>query len=211
MCDYDICLQCKSVLEKKSQARRAKLQRCLVGRTGRLEVSDVVCLKSLCDKVAQIELARKKEKRTVSVGVNTDSAEEDSSQCLTLVEQDRARTDSETDTDGEVPAAHEDTASRYNVEVHLPNGHCAGADTDKKHETPLIDQIRQLHGEETSRSNSCSHSFKEPPSLLSRLRLTSSSLASMSASPDIFHLRAPLVSWENFMTPSGSNETLAEL
>ena len=28
-------------------------------------------------------------------------------------------------------------------------------------------------------------------------------------SPDVFHLRAPLVSWENFMTPTASVETLA--
>ena len=27
-------------------------------------------------------------------------------------------------------------------------------------------------------------------------------------SPDVFHLRAPLVSWENFMTPAGSAETI---
>ena len=29
-----------------------------------------------------------------------------------------------------------------------------------------------------------------------------------SLSPDVFHLRAPLVSWENFMTPAGSAETI---
>ena len=27
-------------------------------------------------------------------------------------------------------------------------------------------------------------------------------------SPDIFHLRAPLVSWENFMTPATSKENM---
>ena len=27
-------------------------------------------------------------------------------------------------------------------------------------------------------------------------------------SPDVFHLRAPLVSWENFMTPAGSAENI---
>ena len=27
-------------------------------------------------------------------------------------------------------------------------------------------------------------------------------------SPDVFHLRAPLVSWEIFMTPAGSAETI---
>eukprot|EP00090_Calanus_glacialis_P021502 TRINITY_DN33161_c0_g1_i1.p1 TRINITY_DN33161_c0_g1~~TRINITY_DN33161_c0_g1_i1.p1 ORF type:complete len:276 (-),score=67.10 TRINITY_DN33161_c0_g1_i1:19-846(-) len=27
-------------------------------------------------------------------------------------------------------------------------------------------------------------------------------------SPDVFHIRAPLVSWENFMTPAGSAETI---
>jgi len=29
-------------------------------------------------------------------------------------------------------------------------------------------------------------------------------------SPDVFHLRAPLVSWENFMTPAGSAETFSD-
>ena len=29
-------------------------------------------------------------------------------------------------------------------------------------------------------------------------------------SPDVFHLRAPLVPWENFMTPAGSVETVFE-
>ena len=29
-----------------------------------------------------------------------------------------------------------------------------------------------------------------------------------SLSPDVFHIRAPLVSWENFMTPDGSVETV---
>ena len=30
-------------------------------------------------------------------------------------------------------------------------------------------------------------------------------------SPDVFHLRAPLVSWENFMTPAGSVETINDM
>ena len=214
MCDFDICLECKNVLEKRSQVRRAKIQRALVGRAGRVEVSDVVCLKSLCDKVAQIQLAKKRpEKRTVSVGVNTERSEGNSSQCLAVVKTE-TETETETETDEDLPATHEESAGRNTVEVHLlPNGHCAAPDSDKKYENPLIDQIRKLHGEETGRSNSysCSVSFKDPPSLLSRLRLTGSSLTSMSASPDIFHLRAPLVSWENFMTPSVSDETLAEL
>ena len=119
----------------------------------------------------------------------------------------------------------------HQVDVHLPNGDLSDSDSPaspasdekfikqhKKSRNLLIDQIKQLNGVEveTPHANSKSRSFnlKDPPqptSLLSRLRLDGESLSSMSASPDIFHLRAPLVSWENFLTPSLSEEsTLAE-
>ena len=79
VCDFDICIDCKTVLEKRSQLRRARTQRDLQSGMGKVEVSDVVCLKTLCDKVAQIELARKRRlahRKKVSVGVNTDNTED---------------------------------------------------------------------------------------------------------------------------------------
>ena len=194
-------------------------------------MSSVVCLKTLCDKVAQIELDNQREeaeRKKVSVGVNTESAEDDSSECPTLVERDRVL--DLTPTEPEPQELPEDVSQVevYQVDVHLPNGdwseeECSSPGIDekfvkqhKKSRNLLIDQIKQLNGVEAppaSSSKSCSLNLKDQPtSLLSRLRLDGESLSSMSASPDIFHLRAPLVSWENFLTPSLSEEesTLAE-
>ena len=206
-----------------------------------MSVSSVVCLKTLCDKVAQIERDNQREeaeRKKVSVGVNTDSTEEeeeeeeevereeeDSSECPTLVERLHDLSPLEP-----VPQEPQETGL-HQVDVHLPNGDLSDSESPaspasdekfikqhKKSRNLLIDQIKQLNGVEVetphANSKSCSFNLKDPPqptSLLSRLRLDGESLSSMSASPDIFHLRAPLVSWENFLTPSLSEEsTLAE-
>lgn len=246
MCDFDICIDCKIVLEKRSEIKRAKTHRQLLARMGGVEVEDIVCLKTLCDKVAQIELARKLQRKTVSVGVNTVSAEqvqlemeedleereereerekggedvdeedEDSSQCVTVLEKvtptDSLPNDIQSENDLSEAGGEEASAEVYKVDVHLSNGHCARE--KQKHKKLLIDQIREFQLEDSEAtyfaSKSCSYSanFKDQPnSLLSRLKLDGESLNSMSASPDIFHLRAPLVSWENFMTPSVSSDS----
>lgn len=202
-------------------------------------MTSVVCLKTLCDKVAQIELDNQREeaeRKTVSVGVNTDSAEEDSSECLTLVERDRVLDLTPTEPEPEeLPVEESQKEERqgevFTVDVHLANGDWSGEDCSspslsseekfikehKKSGNLLIDQIKQLNGVETHPASlkSSSLNSKDLPqhtSLLSRLRLDGESLSSMSASPDIFHLRCPLVSWENFLTPSLTEEesTLAE-
>ena len=61
VCDFDLCLECKTVWEERQAAKRAKAERRLRRnpRLSRAEVSNVVCLKTLCDTVAQIENARK--------------------------------------------------------------------------------------------------------------------------------------------------------
>ena len=235
MCDFDICIECKTVLEVRRETKRARTHRSLLWRNRRVSVSSVVCLKTLCDKVAQIELDNQREeaeRQKVSVGVNTDSPEEeDSSECPTLVVEQVLEL-SPTQVEPQVePQARE----VYEVDVHLPNGDWSDQESSspvspsseekfikqhKKSRNLLIDQIKQLNGLEVeaethhASSKSCSLNLKDPPhptSLLSRLRLDGESLSSMSASPDIFHLRAPLVSWENFLTPSLSEEsTLAE-
>ena len=249
MCDFDICIDCKTVLEKRSQLRRARTQRDLQAGVGKVEVSDVVCLKTLCDKVAQIELARKRrlaQRKKVSVGVNTDNTEDgrllveeeeeeeeeerketegDTSQSNSLEKvTDVIPTDPQTNdeaSDDDVDSAEDENVCTelYKVDVHLPNGHCSDAQKNQMAKTLLIDQLRKIHGEDgrtnhdRSNSYSCSVTFKDPPANtpLSRLKLTGTSLTSMSASPDIFHLRAPLVSWENFLTPSVSESSLTEL
>ena len=115
----------------------------------------------------------------------------------------------------EVRAAEEECR----VEVHLTNGHLTHSepdlvtnnendelsddpcDTNHNYKKPLlIDQIRD--------QAPCSCSI--PDSILARLKLRgrAESLLSMSESPDIFHLRAPLVSMENMFTPSISDDSL---
>ena len=234
MCDFDICIECKTVLEVRRQTRRARTHRSLLWRNRRVSVSSVVCLKTLCDKVAQIELDNQREeaeRKKVSVGVNTDSAEDDSSECPTLVERETVLELELTPTEPQEPQelrVDDSQTEVYQVDVHLPNGDWSGEECPspasdekfikqhKKSRNLLIDQIKQLNGLEAeaphASSTSCSLNLKDQPtSLLSRLRLDGESLSSMSASPDIFHLRAPLVSWENFLTPSLSEEsTLAE-
>ena len=112
------------------------------------------------------------------------------------------------------------TAEECRVEVHLTNGHLTHSepdlvttngdhdelsdddcDTNHNYKMPLlIDQIRA--------QPPCSCSI--PDSILARLKLRgrAESLLSMSESPDIFHLRAPLVSMENMFTPSISDDSL---
>ena len=212
-----------------------------------MSVSSVVCLKTLCDKVAQIERDNQREeaeRKKVSVGVNTDSTEEeeeeeeeereeeeDSSECPTLVERLHDLSPLEPEPQEPLEPQEPQETGLHQVDVHLPNGDLSDSDSPaspasdekfikqhKKSRNLLIDQIKQLNGVEVetphANSKSCSFNLKDPPqptSLLSRLRLDGESLSSMSASPDIFHLRAPLVSWENFLTPSLSEEsTLAE-
>lgn len=111
------------------------------------------------------------------------------------------------------------------VEVHLTNGHLTHSEPDlvttngpefnhdkaelsddqcdtnhNYKKTQLMDQIRD--------QPPCSCSI--PDSILARLKLRgrAESLLSMSESPDIFHLRAPLVSMENMFTPSISDDSL---
>ena len=121
----------------------------------------------------------------------------------------------ELDHSDEVRAAEEECR----VEVHLTNGHLTHSepdlvtnnendelsddpcDTNHNYKKPLlIDQIRD--------QAPCSCSI--PDSILARLKLRgrAESLLSMSESPDIFHLRAPLVSMENMFTPSISDDSL---
>merc|ERR1711892_507972 len=59
------------------------------------------------------------------------------------------------------------------------------------------------------------HDGSIPPSMATYIpkyhQVLSTSLPSKpisSFSPDVFHIRAPLVSWENFTTPAGSVETV---
>ena len=229
VCDVDICLECTTVLERRRLTKRARTHRSLLWRNRRVSVTSVVCLKTLCDKVAQIELDNQRqevERRKVSVGVNTTDSEEDvSSECPTLVERETVlEAATPTEPEPEELAVCESQAEVYHVDVHLPTGDWSSpargekvVQQHRKPRTTLIDQIKLLNGVETppqATSNSCSLNLKDQPqptSLLSRLRLDGESLSSMSASPDIFHLRAPLVSWENFLTPSLTEDsTLAE-
>ena len=191
----------------------------------------------------------------MSVGINTEprtfSAEEDSSEALTIIGRD-VSCDTEmfdlTPTDPDpFPIMEEETrghngdisehkddldhsvelspGEECRVEVHLTNGHLTHSepelvttngpvsdddndelsddhrDTNHNYKKPLlIDQVRD--------QAPCSCSV--PDSILARLKLRgrAESLLSMSESPDIFHLRAPLVSMENMFTPSISDDSL---
>ena len=54
-CDFDLCLECKNIWEERRQYRRQKAEKKLRKRGSKLDVANVVCLKTLCDKVAQLE------------------------------------------------------------------------------------------------------------------------------------------------------------
>ena len=127
-----------------------------------MSVSSVVCLKTLCDKVAQIELDNQREeaeRKKVSVGVNTDSAEEDSSECPTLVERDRVLDLTPTEPEPQELPVDVSQAEVYEVEVHLPNGDWSGEECSnggsnekfvkqhKKSRNLLIDQISDFRME----------------------------------------------------------------
>ena len=70
-CDFDLCLDCKNVWEERNNSRRAKAEKRLRNRVGKIDVTHVVCLKTLCDKVAQIEHSKKlRLKLKVNVWIN---------------------------------------------------------------------------------------------------------------------------------------------
>ena len=70
-CDFDLCLDCKNVWEERNNSRRAKAEKRLRNRVGKIDVTQVVCLKTLCDKVAQIEHSKKlRLKLKVNVWIN---------------------------------------------------------------------------------------------------------------------------------------------
>ena len=104
------------------------------------------------------------------------------------------------------------------------NGHLSDDDdddetTDDNHnykQPLLINQIKNVQNSVVlspsihPRSHSCSCTMSYKRSVLTKLRhkFDRDSLLSMSESPDIFHLRAPLVSMENLTTPSISDDSL---
>ena len=205
--------------------------------------------------------------KCVSVGINTEpdtsTAEEDSSECVTIIgrdascdtgmcdltptepvpetftvmEKDISEDKDDVDTSDEVRPLSRVT-EECQVEVHLTNGHLAGSkphlvkthnhelnghlsDSDKDCDTEdtnynykkplLIDQIREhIASPGSPWRTQCSCSSTMADSILAKLRLRArtESLLSMSESPDIFHLRAPLVSMENMVTPSNSEDSL---
>ena len=95
------------------------------------------------------------------------------------------------------------------------NGHSLSEEEeDPEHHQPrACDQLRaglKSAAAERAQCSPCRASCRG--ALLSRLvrgsRAESSSLLSMAESPDIFHLRAPLVSMENLLTPALSDDSL---
>lgn len=278
-CDFDLCLDCKNVWEERNNSRRAKAEKRLRNRVGKIDVTHVVCLKTLCDKVAQIEHSKKlrlKLKKCVSVGINTESAsstENDSSESATIVPAtsehetlDLTPTDPETnnilneiiesdlnqDEEGNISRnSHFHKVEELQVEVHIPNGNISKSelnllnidtmaingidsseddrdsdednydkDKDNNHnykQPLLLDRDVRNPSPRHHRSNSCSCTMACNMSVTSRKSRSrlhhgrGESLLSMSESPDIFHLRAPLVSMENFVSSSvSSDSSLAE-
>ena len=96
------------------------------------------------------------------------------------------------------------------------NGHGLSEEEDagpEHHRPRACDQLRaglKSAAAERAQCSPCRASCRG--ALLSRLvrgsRAESSSLLSMAESPDIFHLRAPLVSMENLLTPALSDDSL---
>ena len=96
------------------------------------------------------------------------------------------------------------------------NGHGLSEEEDagpEHHQPRACDQLRaglKSAAAERAQCSPCRASCRG--ALLSRLvrgsRAESSSLLSMAESPDIFHLRAPLVSMENLLTPALSDDSL---
>ena len=116
--------------------------------------------------------------------------------------------------------SHSDTDQTSINETKL-NGHLSEDDetTDDNHnykQPLLINQFKNVQNSVVMspsihpRSHSCSCTMSYKRSVLTRLRhkFDRDSLLSMSESPDIFHLRAPLVSMENLNTPSISDDSL---
>ena len=95
------------------------------------------------------------------------------------------------------------------------NGHSLSEEEEEPehHQPRACDQLRaglKSAAAERAQCSPCRASCRG--ALLSRLvrgsRAESSSLLSMAESPDIFHLRAPLVSMENLLTPALSDDSL---
>ena len=111
---------------------------------------------------------------------------------------------------------HQNGGVSHKTETTIPlvNGHLSDSDEDEtdfntNHKPLLAEVMRTAPSDSplvTKHSCSCPLSSSNNSRLISLIRSDTS--LSMSESPDIFHIRAPLVSWENFMTPSLSDDSL---
>ena len=186
LCDYDVCIGCKDILEEKYNADMDTLERngVQVVKNIKREMSKVVCLKTLCERVSELEkLKQVKEKlELVNTAINTvnDSIDKNENTDITM------------NVPGSKLLLSYETIPLIDVQ----------ADAE---EVPEPAQMRP-------KSCSVSNLFPTPEHLLVRgiscLRKDVS--ANVLDSPDIFHLRAPLVSWENFMTPATSDEKMVQ-
>ena len=143
----------------------------------------VVCLKTLCDRVSELQkLEKVKEKlELVDTAMSTDKEEE--------MKKDK----------------NENTL----LSITGPGSILPGYEN-----IPLIDgktEAEELNNSHQIRSKSCSVSHQSPlPENLLMRGLRKKPQMSGLDSPDIFHLRAPLVSWENFMTLATSQDSMSE-
>ena len=142
----------------------------------------VVCLKTLCERVSELQKLEKVKEKLELVDNDTENEEE--------MKKDK----------------NENTLIRITGPGSILPGYENIPQIDVKTESEEFvksDQIRP-------KSCSVSHQFPLPENLLMRglsPRRKKPPIAGLD-SPDIFHLRAPLVSWENFMTPATSKENM---
>ena len=186
LCDYDICLSCKNIFEDQYDEGLTNVQNnnhnAGSAKPKNSDGSKVVCLKTLCERVSELERLKKVREKLVLVdtAINTET------------EKDR------------IAVENDDMMISVNG-FALP-----GYET-----IPLIDV--QSENEEVveadkirPKSQSVSHQFPLQENLLRKALSPRGKKVPLNGfdSPDIFHLRAPLVSWENFLTPAASHENI---
>ena len=177
-----MCIGCKNIFEEEYNEG---LTNQVVTEQARSDgLARVVCLKTLCERVSELQkLEKVKEKlELVDNAISTENEEE--------MKKDK----------------NENTLIRISGPGSILPGY---------ENIPLIDvktESEEFVKSDQIRPKSCSvsHQFPLPENLLMRglsPRRKKPPIAGLD-SPDIFHLRAPLVSWENFMTPATSKENM---
>ena len=187
ICDYDICIGCKNIFEEEYNEGLKNLQ---INSTKDYDTSEVqksalgrvVCLKTLCERVEEMQNQQciKEKLQLVDTAINTENSKQE----------------------------QKDKNENTMISINGPESILLGYES-----IPLIDvnvdpdvSPKPERPKKRSMSNQLPFTDSVVRRGLNGLR-KDSRLAGLD-SPDVFHLRAPLVSWENFLTPASSRDTI---